>query len=457
MGSLQALPELVNILDTLPLGPLSLERYREIIEGPARVAGLNAEPALVERAIHDTATEDALPLLAFALRQLHEQYGADGVISLSDYQALGDPAAGLSPLDNALTRLADGVLHAQALDSEQISALAPAFLQMCRIDEDGQIRRRVARWEEIPFSIRGDLYQFIGARVLVASEGGIEVAHELLFQSWSLLRYWISERWDFLKWKRRVEQDAKEWLSSQSEEKQELLLSGLKLERAQMWLRSNNDLIHGEIKEFIEASISNAENSGNALVKLAGSFGLASIVREHHIQKAKYEEMKQQFNEIAKVAASMKKRIDEARSTLLAGIPKVFISYAHEDEEEARKIYRQLGDYGFHCWLDKEALLPGNDWDREIRRAISNTDFIIIVVSRKVHGKRGYIQREIRMALDMAKEIPAGQAYLIPVRIEDCDIPEDISRYHYCDLFRDEGATRLVEAMLTHWNLQSQR
>ena len=169
------------------------------------------------------------------------------------------------------------------------------------------------------------------------------------------------------------------------------------------------------------------------------------------------EEMKQQFNEHSKVAASMKKRIDEARSTLVARIPKVFISYAHEDEVEARKIYRQLGEFGFHCWLDKEALLPGNNWDREIRRAISNTDFIIILVSRKVHAKRGYIQREIRMALDIAQEIPADQAYLIPVRIEDCEIPEDIARYQCCDLFRDEGATRLVEAMLTHWNLQSQR
>jgi hypothetical protein len=94
MGALQALPELVNSLDALPLGPLSLDRYREIIEGPARVAGLKVEPAFVERAIHDTATEDALPLLAFALRRLHEQFGSDGLLSLSDYKALGDPAAG---------------------------------------------------------------------------------------------------------------------------------------------------------------------------------------------------------------------------------------------------------------------------------------------------------------------------------------------------------------------------
>jgi hypothetical protein len=68
MGSLQSVPELVKSLETVPLGPLSLERYREIIEGPARVAGLKVEEAFVDRAIHDTATEDALPLLAFAVQ-----------------------------------------------------------------------------------------------------------------------------------------------------------------------------------------------------------------------------------------------------------------------------------------------------------------------------------------------------------------------------------------------------
>jgi hypothetical protein len=128
MGSLQALPELGKSLDPMPLGPLSLDRYREIIEGPGRVAGLKVEPAFVERAIHDTATEDALPLLAFALRQLHEQYGADNELTLSDYQALEDRAAGLSALENVVKQAADGVLQAQRPDEASLKALKEAFV-----------------------------------------------------------------------------------------------------------------------------------------------------------------------------------------------------------------------------------------------------------------------------------------------------------------------------------------
>ena len=150
MGSLQSLLELVNILDTLPIGPLSRERYREIIEGPARVAGLKVEPAFVEQAIHDTATEDALPLLALALRKLHDQYGADGVLSLGDYQALGDPATGLSPLENAVKQAADDLLKAQRPDEASPKAQRDAFVPaMVRVSEQGSYVRRVAAWESL--------------------------------------------------------------------------------------------------------------------------------------------------------------------------------------------------------------------------------------------------------------------------------------------------------------------
>jgi hypothetical protein len=398
----------------------------------------------------DTHVGDAVPLLAFTLRLLWDRHGEDGIITNAQYMSLGG-------LEGVLQGVAtEELLTMESQSEQQMAALRQAFLQMCRIDEEGIFRKRFARWEEIPVCIRGVLYRFVETRLLVSREGGIEIAHELLIRSWPLLRNWLDEEKEFLIWKRRVERDVEEWLGGRYEEKAGLLLSGLKLERAQKWLETHNDSIQVEIKEFIETSISNAESSGNVLVKLAGSFGLASIVREHHIQKAKYDEMKHQFNELCKAAASMKKRTDEARRSLLAEIPKVFISYAHEDEEEARRVYRQLEEVGFQCWFDKEALLPGVDWDREIRKAINNTDFIVILVSRKACTKRGYVQREIRMALDMTKEVPEGQAYLIPVRIENCDIPEEMSRYHYCDLFRDEGATRLVEAILTHWNLRSQ-
>lgn len=128
MGSLQSLPKLVNSLETVPISPLSWERYQQIIEGPTRVAGLRVKEEFVEKAIHDTATEDAPPLLAFALRQLNDRFGSRSVLSLSDYPSLGDASAGLSPLENAVRQVADGVIKSLQPDAASLRALRDAFV-----------------------------------------------------------------------------------------------------------------------------------------------------------------------------------------------------------------------------------------------------------------------------------------------------------------------------------------
>lgn len=70
------------------LDPLPLERVSDLIRGPAGVVGLTVEDALVTAATRDAATADALPLLAFALRELYERFGADGDLTLDDASVL---------------------------------------------------------------------------------------------------------------------------------------------------------------------------------------------------------------------------------------------------------------------------------------------------------------------------------------------------------------------------------
>jgi Novel STAND NTPase 1 len=97
LGLLQRAERLTAPFEEFSLKPMPLARIPEIIEGPARVAGLEVEHALAMRASEDAATEDALPLIAFALRELYERFGAKTKrLALEDYLRLGDPAAGLS-------------------------------------------------------------------------------------------------------------------------------------------------------------------------------------------------------------------------------------------------------------------------------------------------------------------------------------------------------------------------
>ena len=50
--------------------------------------------------------------------------------------------------------------------------------------------------------------------------------------------------------------------------------------------------------------------------------------------------------------------------------PKVFIYHASADKIAVRELYQRLTKDGVDAWLDKEKLLPGQDWELEIRKAI---------------------------------------------------------------------------------------
>ena len=95
---------------------------------------------------------------------------------------------------------------------------------------------------------------------------------------------------------------------------------------------------------------------------------------------------------------------------------KVFLCHASADKPKVRTLYRRLVEAGFDPWLDEEKLLPGQEWDLEIRKAVRASDVVIVCLTRNSVNKEGYVQKEIRMALDVADEKPEGTIYLIPAR-----------------------------------------
>ncbi|MEB3242151.1 MAG: toll/interleukin-1 receptor domain-containing protein, partial [Cyanobacteriota bacterium] len=280
MGHLQAVTVLAKTFEAMPLAPLSLERYREIIEGPARLAGLRVEAAFVERAIRDTSTEDALPLLAFALRQLHDRYGAAGQLSLNDYLALGDARSGLSPLENAVRRAADGVVTLST-NPEALRALRQAFVPaMVQVSEKGAFTRRAALWDALPDAARPLLEALVAARLLVRrqAEGQpstVEVAHEALLRVWPLLRGWLEESRDFLLGSQQLEQDLALWQAAAPADQPQALLSGLKLAKGSAWLAECADQLRPDLRRFILASQRRARLQRGLLLASAAVVGMA--------------------------------------------------------------------------------------------------------------------------------------------------------------------------------------
>ena len=118
---------------------------------------------------------------------------------------------------------------------------------------------------------------------------------------------------------------------------------------------------------------------------------------------------------------------------------RAFLCHSSGDKSAVKELYSQLIKDGVDAWLDKENLLPGQEWKFEIPKAVKNSDVVIVCLSSRSINKEGYVQKEIKLALDVADEKPEGTIFIIPARLEDCDIPERINRFHWVDLFSDNA------------------
>jgi TIR domain len=113
----------------------------------------------------------------------------------------------------------------------------------------------------------------------------------------------------------------------------------------------------------------------------------------------------------------------------------VFLCHSSGDKEHVRQLYHQLTADGVRCWFDEEDLLPGQDWESEISKAIRRSRFVLACISNSSISKSGFVQKELRLALDVAGEQPDGPTFLIPVRLEQCEIPDRLKRWQAADLF----------------------
>lgn len=130
--------------------------------------------------------------------------------------------------------------------------------------------------------------------------------------------------------------------------------------------------------------------------------------------------------------------------------PQVFIAYVEEDLLLARRLRDRIAAAGCSPWMDKDKLIPGQNWPRAIRRAIEISDAFVACFSVRSGSKRGPFQSELRWALHCAQRIPLEETFVVPVRFEPCAVPRQIQeRVQYVDLFPDweAGVKKVIRAV----------
>ncbi len=115
---------------------------------------------------------------------------------------------------------------------------------------------------------------------------------------------------------------------------------------------------------------------------------------------------------------------------------RVFLCHASQDKPVVRELYQRLLAEGWiDPWLDEERLLPGQDWNTEIEKAVEAADVVIVCVSSISIEKEGYIQKELRRVLGMALEKLEGEIFVLPIRLDECAIPRQLRDKQFLDYF----------------------
>ncbi len=127
---------------------------------------------------------------------------------------------------------------------------------------------------------------------------------------------------------------------------------------------------------------------------------------------------------------------------------RVFLCHASQDKPAVRELYKRLAaEKWIDPWLDEEEILPGQDWNHEIEKAIRSADAILICLSSKSVSKEGYVQKEIKRALDIAAEKPDGTIFIVPLRLEECEVPPRLSKWQWVDLFTPNAHEKLIKSL----------
>jgi len=126
---------------------------------------------------------------------------------------------------------------------------------------------------------------------------------------------------------------------------------------------------------------------------------------------------------------------------------KVFLCHSSSDKPKVRQLYRRLITDHFQPWLDEEDLLPGQDWHVEIRKAVGASDIVIVCLSKGSVAKTGFLNKELQYALDIAEQQPEGRIFIIPLPLEQCDVPDRLTKWQWVNFFEETGYEKLNRAL----------
>ncbi len=109
----------------------------------------------------------------------------------------------------------------------------------------------------------------------------------------------------------------------------------------------------------------------------------------------------------------------------------IFLSYTSVDKDKVLPYYDALKIKGYDVWMDVKCLLGGQNWDFEIKKAFEKSSIVLLFLSTNLSNKRGYIQREVKLALDNLNEKLYEDIYIIPIKLDGSGVLDQLKGIQY--------------------------
>lgn len=149
----------------------------------------------------------------------------------------------------------------------------------------------------------------------------------------------------------------------------------------------------------------------------------------------------------SRVKALMRRTENDNKKTVSDISPTLFLSYARADLQHIEKIYQMLHKQGCKPWMDVHDIAGGEDWFHAINIAIEKCELFVPILSNNSVNRRGMIVKEVQKALDRWNGMLPSDIYVIPLRLDNCPIPELLQRLQVIDWETGKGKNKLLHAI----------
>src|SRR5690554_2556427 len=367
LASLLDLGEFNNPVVSHVTNQLPVSSWEEIIVKQAHFSGIELENGLLDQLVADVMQlSNGLPILEFVLQQLYLSLESDSIsgklLQTKHYNEMGG-------LHGAIATQGEQVLLANKVQPTALNQLFALFV--------GLTNHNTPYAELAQIGCQGELPQELWPLIDILANKGLifkykindqtycKFAYDSLFENWPLIKNWIAEHTDFLKWKQLIAANYHEWQKHESESRYHYLINNKKLLREGTRYFEKGLIASSKMKVYLKES---RQQRGYIKIVLAASILFLGIVVASMIPSFSYDPPSIEINTLT----------CETGSQITEGIPDLVIYTSNfgqafelnkqlcqgesQAAQEVRENYRRIK---FH-WQTTDGYAPGKLFSGEI-------------------------------------------------------------------------------------------